>query len=239
MRHFAILLALLIAAGGQQVSAADEFRTDSGPLTVTPIQHASLMITAGSQVLQVDPWGRENYADLPPADIVLITHTHGDHLDPEALAAVSKAGTVVIAPPDVAKTVTQAKVLRNGESTKVGAWSFEAVPMYNEERGPSPGKVFHEKGLGNGYIVEFAGLRLYIAGDTEGTAEMRALQDIDVAFVPMNLPYTMPPLEAAEAVKAFKPKVVYPYHYRGSDLSVFEKALEGSGIEVRLRDWYR
>jgi L-ascorbate metabolism protein UlaG (beta-lactamase superfamily) len=110
--------------------------------------------------------------------------------------------------------------------------------MYNLKRGPSAGKLFHDKGRGNGYILTYGGKRFYFSGDTEGIPEMRALKNIDVAFVCMNLPYTMPPDEAAEAVRAFHPKIVYPYHYRGSDLSVFEKALAGSGIEVRILDWY-
>ena len=110
--------------------------------------------------------------------------------------------------------------------------------MYNLARGPAPGKVYHEKGRGNGYVLTFGGKRFYIAGDTENIPEMRALRAIDVAFVPMNLPYTMTPQEAAEAVRAFRPRVVYPYHYRGSDLQIFEKALAGSGVEVRLRNWY-
>ncbi len=110
--------------------------------------------------------------------------------------------------------------------------------MYNLKRGPAEGKLFHDKGRGNGYVVTYGGKRFYFAGDTEGVEEMRALRNIDAAFVPMNLPYTMPPEEAADAVKAFRPKVVYPYHYRGADLSVFEKALAGSGVEVRIRNWY-
>ena len=115
---------------------------------------------------------------------------------------------------------------------------IEAVPMYNLTRGPAPGQFYHDKGRGNGYIVTLGGKRLYIAGDTEGTPEMRAMKNIDVAFIPMNVPYTMTPAEAADAVKAFKPKIVYPYHYRGSDLTVFANALKGTGIDVRLRDWY-
>jgi L-ascorbate metabolism protein UlaG (beta-lactamase superfamily) len=98
--------------------------------------------------------------------------------------------------------------------------------------------VFHDKGRGNGYLLAYGGKRIYIAGDTEGVPEMKALKNIDVAFIPMNLPYTMPPEEAADAVRAFKPAIVYPYHYRGSDLSKFEAALKGSGVEVRLRNWY-
>jgi L-ascorbate metabolism protein UlaG (beta-lactamase superfamily) len=111
--------------------------------------------------------------------------------------------------------------------------------MYNVKRGPAEGQVFHPKGRGNGYIVTFGGFRLYNAGDTEGTPEMRAMKGIDVALLPMNLPYTMTPEEAAEAVKAFKPKVAIPFHYRGADLSVFEKALAESGVEVRILDWYK
>ena len=227
---------------GAALLAADrpveEFSTAAGALKVTLIRHATMMIEAGGTVVHVDPWSRANNEGLPKADIILVTDIHGDHMDPKQIAAFSKSGTIIIAPAAVAKTITSAKVLANGESTSVGQWSFEAVPMYNQKRGPSAGQVFHVKGRGNGYIVTYSGLRIYIAGDTEGHPEMRALRNIDVAFIPMNLPYTMPPLEAAEAVKAFKPKVVYPYHYRGSDTNEFASALSGTGIDVRLRDWY-
>jgi L-ascorbate metabolism protein UlaG (beta-lactamase superfamily) len=175
---------------------------------------------------------------LPSADLILITDIHGDHLAPAMIAKVKKASTMIIAPEAVAKTVTDATVMHNGDTKTVGQWKIEAVPMYNLKRGPSAGQLYHDKGRGNGYIVTYGGLRIYIAGDTEGTPEMRALKNIDVAFIPMNLPYTMPPEEAAEAVKSFHPKVVYPYHYMGSDLKVFESALKGSGIDVRIRNWY-
>jgi L-ascorbate metabolism protein UlaG (beta-lactamase superfamily) len=159
-------------------------------------------------------------------------------MDPKAIAAVRKEGTQILAPAAVAKTVTEAIVINNGETKTLGAFKFEAIPMYNEKRGPEPGKFYHDKGRGNGYVVTYGGTRIYIAGDTEGHAEMRALKNIDIAFVPMNMPNAMPPEEAADAVKAFKPKVVYPYHYRTSDTKVFESALAGTGIEVRLRNWY-
>lgn len=232
---FALLVAVMAAAQNRPV---DTFRTKSGPVKLTVIRHASLMLEAGGQVVHVDPWSQGNYDGLPPADLILLTDIHGDHLDPKALARVKKASTVIIAPPAAAETVKDATVLRNGESKTVGKWKIEAVPMYNEKRGPAPGKLFHDKGRGNGYVVTYGGMRFYISGDTEGTPEMRALKNIDVAFLCMNLPYTMPPEEAAAAAKAFHPKVVYPYHYRGSDVKAFEKALAGSGIEVRLRDWY-
>ncbi len=202
------------------------------------IHHASLMLEAGGQVIQIDPVSQGNYEGLPKADIILLTDIHGDHMDPKEIAALRKSGTRIIAPAAVAKTVTEAEVMHNGEVKTAGAWTFAAVPMYNLKRGPAPGALYHDKGRGNGYVITYGGKRFYIAGDTEGTPEMRALKNIDVAFVPMNLPFTMPPEEAAQAVKAFHPKVVYPYHYRGSDLKVFETALAGSGIEVRLRDWY-
>ncbi len=228
------LICLLTAPG----LGADAFRTQAGTLEITPIMHASLMLEAGGRVVHVDPWSRGNYAGLPKADYVLVTDIHGDHLDLGQIAAIRKPSTVIVAPPAAAAKIEGARALANGQSLTLGAWKIEAVPMYNLKRGPSPGRVFHEKGRGNGYVVTYGGLRIYIAGDTEGIPEMRALKDIDVAFIPMNLPYTMPPEEAAQAVKAFRPKVVYPYHYRGSDLSVFQEALKGTGIEVRLRNWY-
>ena len=147
-------------------------------------------------------------------------------------------GTVVIIPGAASGDVPNGTVMKNGETKKLGVWTLEAVPMYNLKRGPSAGQLFHDKGRGNGYVVTYGGLRIYIAGDTEGIPEMRALKNIDVAFVPMNLPYTMPPEEAAEAVKAFHPKIVYPYHFGESDLTVFSKALAGTGIDVRIRKWY-
>jgi L-ascorbate metabolism protein UlaG (beta-lactamase superfamily) len=159
-------------------------------------------------------------------------------MDPVSISAVSKSGTEIIAAPAVTKTVTNATPLANGESKSWQGWKIEAVPAYNLKRGPEPGKLFHDKGRGNGYVLTYGGMRFYFSGDTEGVPEMRALKNIDVAFVCMNLPYTMPPDEAAAAVKAFHPKIVIPYHYRGSDLAVFKKGLEGTGIEVRLLDWY-
>jgi L-ascorbate metabolism protein UlaG (beta-lactamase superfamily) len=134
--------------------------------------------------------------------------------------------------------VKNGSTIANGEKKTIKGIEIEAVPMYNLQRGPAAGQLFHTKGRGNGYVVTLGDKRIYLAGDTECTPEMKALKNIDVAFVPMNLPYTMPPNEAADCVKAFKPKMVYPYHYMGSDLKAFEDALKGSGVEVRVRDWY-
>ena len=233
----AFLLAAVVASA-QAKRPVQEFETSAGVVKVTPIQHASLTIEASGQVVHIDPWSSGNYEGLPPADLILVTDIHGDHLDPKMVQKLSKPGTVILAPAAVAETVKNATVIHNGETKTAGPFNIEAVPMYNIKRGPSPGKLFHDKGRGNGYIVTYGGKRFYFSGDTEGTAEMRALKNIDVAFVCMNLPYTMPPDEAADAVRAFHPKIVYPYHYRGSDLSVFERALAGTGIEVRILDWY-
>jgi L-ascorbate metabolism protein UlaG (beta-lactamase superfamily) len=216
----------------------ETFRTRAGELRITPIRHASMMIEAGGKVIHVDPWSQGNLEGLPKADIILITDIHGDHMDAKAIAAVRKDGTQIVAPAAVAKTVTESIVVNNGETKTLGAFTVEAIPMYNEKRGPEPGKFYHDKGRGNGYVLSYGGTRVYIAGDTEGHPEMRALKNIDVAFVPMNMPNSMPPEEAADAVKVFKPKVVYPYHYRTSDTKVFENALAGTGIEVRLLNWY-
>jgi L-ascorbate metabolism protein UlaG (beta-lactamase superfamily) len=234
-----IVFVLACALPALAARNVDEFKTSAGTLKITTVQHAGFIMEAGGQTVYVDP-AQGSFDGLPPADLILLTDIHGDHLAPSLIAKVRKpgAGTQIIAPAAVAKTVTDAVVLNNGESKTIGAWKIDAIPMYNIKRGPSAGQLYHDKGRGNGYVVTYGGLRIYIAGDTEGIPEMRALKNIDVAFIPMNLPYTMPPEEAADAVKAFHPKVVYPYHYQGSDLKVFETALAGSGIDVRIRNWY-
>src|SRR5204862_3419669 len=167
-----------------------------------------------------------NVAVLPPAHLIIISDIHADHMDPEDIAKLSKSGTEVWAPAAVAQTVTTAKVIANGDTKTWDKWTIEAIPMYNVKNG-APNR-FHDKGRGNGYVLTYGGKRFYFSGDTEGTPEMRALKNIDVAFVCMNLPYTMPPEEAADAVKAFHPKIVIPYHYRGSDLAIFQKGLSGT-----------
>jgi len=235
-----LALSLLLASAGlcqPDRLAFEEFPTSAGPVRFAPIEHASLILEAAGKVIYVDP-AQGNYDGLPSADLILITDIHGDHMAPAVLAKLRKPGTVIFAPEAVAKTVTTATIIRNGETRTWEQWSIEAVPMYNIKRGPQPGTFYHDKGRGNGYVLTYGGKRFYFSGDTENIPEMRALRNIDVAFVCMNLPYTMTPEEAADAVRAFHPKVVYPYHYRGSDTKAFEKALAGTGIEVRLRNWY-
>src|SRR5712692_2857471 len=231
-----VALLLLLAAAG---FAADTEKTAAGDLVITPIHHGSLMLQFGGKVIHIDPWSEGDYSSMPRADYILITDIHPDHMDKTLVEKLKKDSTIILAPAAVQKTITEAQVIQNGEKKKLGEIEVEAVPMYNIKRGPQPGALYHTKGRGNGYVLTLGGKRVYLSGDTEAIPEMKALKNIDIAFVCMNLPYTMPPEEAAEGVKAFRPKIVYPYHYRNSDLGVFVNALKGEkGIEVRLRNWY-
>jgi L-ascorbate metabolism protein UlaG (beta-lactamase superfamily) len=227
-----------VGAQAQMARPVQTFTTSAGPVKITPVYHASLVIEAGGKVIIVDPAKPAMFMGLPQADLILITDIHGDHMDADMIKSVSKAGTEIIAPPAVVTTITAASPISNGEKKTWGAWTIEAIPMYNLTRGPAAGKLFHDKGRGNGYVLTYGGKRFYFSGDTENIPEMRALKNIDVAFICMNLPYTMTPDEAVEAVKAFHPKVAIPYHYKGQDTTVFQKGLAGTGIEVRLLDWY-
>jgi L-ascorbate metabolism protein UlaG (beta-lactamase superfamily) len=231
--------ALACAVSLHAAAPPETIQGTGGPITIQPINHAAVQLRFGTQVITVDPTMMGgDYAALPKADIVLVTDIHGDHLDPATITKASKATTTVVVPSAAAAQVKGATVIANGETKTINGIMIEAVPMYNLQRGPSAGQLYHTKGRGNGYVVTVGGKRFYFAGDTECVPEMKALKNIDVAFVPMNLPYTMPPNEAAECVKAFKPKIVYPYHYMGSDLNQFADALKGSGVDVRIRDWY-
>jgi L-ascorbate metabolism protein UlaG (beta-lactamase superfamily) len=242
MLSIALLLLAALALSRNASAQAQTFSTAKGDVRITPLFHASTLIEAGGKAIYLDPAKPAKFPERK-ADLILITDIHGDHMDPDSIKQVSQSkpgngGTEIFASPAVAQTVTTAKPIANGETKTWGDWTIEAVPAYNLKRGPEAGKLFHDKGRGNGYVLTYGGKRFYFSGDTEGVPEMRALKNIDVAFICMNLPYTMTPEEAADAVKAFHPKVVIPYHYRGSDLQVFRKGLEGTGIEVRLLEWY-
>jgi len=233
-----LLLLLALNPPAHAALGTQIYPTSAGPVRITPLNHASAIIQAGGKTIYLDPAKPAKFFGMPKADLILITDIHGDHMDPDSIKEISKPETEIFAPPAVVQTVTTAKPIANGESKPWQNWTIEAIPAYNLKRGPEPGKLYHDKGRGNGYVLTFGGKRFYFSGDTEGVPEMRALKDIDVAFVCMNLPYTMPPEEAADAVKAFHPKIVIPYHYRGSDLTAFKKGLEGTGIEVHLIEWY-
>ena len=239
----ALFVAIFPFVLGQAIVAiagdSDIIPANGGDIKITPITHASVQIEYGGKVIYVDPWSRGDYSGAPPGDLILVTDIHGDHLDPEMIAKLRKSGAPVVAPAAAASKIEDPTILANGETKTVAGVAIEGVPMYNLVRGPEEGKLFHDKGRGNGYILTLGGKRIYFSGDTECVPEIRALENIDVAFMTMNLPYTMPPDEAADCVKAFAPKIVYPYHYRGADLSEFTAALaERSEIEVRLREWY-
>jgi len=239
------LLLIMSARAQQGKPVADVEKTPAGILKIFPINHASLLLDFAGKAIFVDPVGQGDYADLPKADLILITDIHGDHLNPKAIAGLKKEGSVtqILAPEAVQKTLPEARVINSGDTTTISVGdqkiTIEAIAAYNLVRGPAAGQFFHPKGRGVGYILNLGGKRVYISGDTECIPEMKRLKDIDIAFLCMNLPYTQTPLEAAECIKAFRPRVIYPYHYRGQDLQVLVEALKGEkGIEVRLRNWY-
>jgi len=233
------------AASGAEPPAAihetDHLATARGDLAVTPLHHASLLLQWDRNAIYVDPTGAAvTDSALPKADAVFITHLHRDHVDGDGLARISAPRTVVVAPMVVADRTNVDVVIGEGATQPVLGFAVTGVAMYNLVRGPAEGKHFHEKGQGEGFVFDFAGTRVYVSGDTECTPEVRALKRIDVAFVAVNLPYTMSPDEAAACIRAFKPKIVYPYHYGGSRHSVEEltRLLAGSGVQVRERQWY-
>lgn len=220
----------------------DRIETSRGDLTIQPLDHATFVMAWQDRIIYVDPiGGAERFERLPPPDLILITHEHPDHFDTDTLSAVAGDDTELVTPQSVHDALPpaladNARVMANGDAASVSDIAIEAVPAYNttEER-----LQYHPEGRDNGYVLTLGDRRVYIAGDTEDIPEMRALEDIDVAFVPMNLPYTMTEEQAADAVREFKPGIVYPYHSRGSDIEKFAELVgKDSDVEVRLRDWY-
>jgi L-ascorbate metabolism protein UlaG (beta-lactamase superfamily) len=233
------MLALAGAAFGaaRQEFEQDTIKTAQGDLVITFIGHGSLMFTFGGQTIQVDPVQQyADYRQFPKADLILITHEHRDHLDPKALEILRQADTQVVLPQSGSHEVAGGLIMNNGEVRTVKGLKIEAVPAYNLIHKRDSGEPFHPKGRGNGYVITFGDKRVYVAGDTENTPEMKALQGIDLAFLPMNLPYTMTPEMVADAAKAFKPKILYPYHFGATDTSRLTALLQDSPeIEVRIR----
>jgi len=215
--------------------------TSAGKVLLFPVHHASFYLEVAGKTLWFDPWSEGKLEGLPKADIVFITDIHQDHFDDRALEMVSRPDTRVVLPKVVAGKLSARaapSVISNGDKLVIAPFEIEAVPMYNEKRGPDAGKLFHDKGRGNGYVIGIGGRRIYVSGDTECIPEMKALKKIDVAFVCMNLPYTMPPSEAAACVNAFKPKILVPYHYRDSNLAELDAPLANSGVEIKKLDFY-
>lgn len=244
---YSLLLSLLIIGVAQ---AQEKIPAKKGGIVLHPVVHATMILEWNGKTIYVDPYGgAEKFEGKPKADLILITDIHGDHLNIKTLEALDLSGAEFIVPSavkekmgDLASKAKKVWELANGESTEWDKIKVEAVPMYNL---PETDDSRHPKGRGNGYIVTMGGKRLYISGDTEDIDEMRKLKKIDVAFVCMNLPYTMEEKQAASAVAEFQPKVVYPFHYRGgggkfSDVEAFKKMVEEStsNVEVKLLDWY-
>ena len=239
--NFIPLLLVLILCLGVRTDAGETFETDfvqteGGSLAITFIGHGTLLFNYNGMVIHVDPVGREaDYSKMPKADLVLITHEHGDHLDVDALEKIKKGGTIVLLNQNSAKKYGQGLVIKNGDVKTFRGLTIEAVPAYNIVSKRDSGEPYHPKGSGNGYVVTFGDKKVYIAGDTENIPEMADLKDIDIAFLPMNLPYTMSPQMAAAAARSFRPKVLYPYHYGNTEVQEIVELLAGEDIEVRIR----
>ena len=234
---FSLIFVFVLFVSSQQKFEEDIIKTSKGDLKLTFIGHGTLMFTFSGKVIHIDPVGREaDYTKLPKADIILVTHEHGDHLDSKVINILRKEKTDLILTKLCAEKVEGGIIMKNGDIKTVQGLKIEAVPAYNIVHMRQGAIPFHPKGNGNGYVITFADKRVYVAGDTEDTPEMKALKNIDIAFLPMNLPYTMTPDMVAEAAKAFKPKILYPYHYGRTNTSKLVELLKGiKGIEVRIR----
>ena len=228
---------MAFGAAAQGSFQRDILKTSQGDLEITFIGHGSLMFTFNGKVIYVDPFSKlAEYSKLPKADMLLITHEHGDHLDLKAVEAVSTDKTVLVLTKACAAKLKGGIIMENGDTKTVGGLKIEAVPAYNLVHMRSEGVPFHPRGIGNGYVITFGDKRVYVAGDTENIPEMKKLERIDCAFLPMNLPYTMNPEMAAEAAKAFKPKILYPYHYGDTDTSNLEQLMKDTqDVEIRIR----
>jgi L-ascorbate metabolism protein UlaG (beta-lactamase superfamily) len=233
---FIVQLSLCIHAQGEEFQK-DIIKTSQGNLEITFIGHATLMFSYNKKIIHVDPWTRfTDYKNMPGADIILVTHEHMDHFDKKAITALRKDSTEIIINEACSKQMDGGIVMKNGDVKTISGFKIEAVPAYNIVHMRSENNPFHPKGVGNGYIITFGDKRIYVAGDTENTPEMKMLKDIDIAFLPMNVPYTMTPEMVADVAKAFKPKILYPYHYGQTDTSKLVDLLKDEkDIEVRIR----
>ena len=250
MQRALLFLSLLFTIGlfpfpgnGQEGYPKDIIPTSTGDVTLTFIGHGTLMFQHQGKVIHVDPVGREgDYTSLPDADLILVTHEHGDHLDLEAISQIMKtgSGTSIVVSASCEGQINDARVMRNGDEAVVAGYSVEAVPAYNRVHMRSEGQPYHPRGNGNGYIITFGDTRVYVAGDTENIPEMNDLEDIDIAFLPMNLPYTMTPEMVADATRSIRPRILYPYHFGDTDTGELVVLLEGEDwVDVRIREVLR
>jgi L-ascorbate metabolism protein UlaG (beta-lactamase superfamily) len=231
------ILVFAFAAVAQEKFEKDIIKTNAGNLEITFVGHGTLIFTFAGKLIHVDPWSRlADYSKMPKADIILLTHEHRDHLDPQALGILRTEKTVLVLTESCASRIKGGIVINNGDVKRIEGLIIEAVPAYNIVHMRSEGLPFHPKGVGNGYVITFGDKRVYVAGDTENIPEMKKLGNIDIAFLPMNLPYTMTPEMVADAAKALNPGILYPYHYGGTDTSQIAELLKDmQEIEVRIR----
>ncbi|MHC4643012.1 MAG: MBL fold metallo-hydrolase [Planctomycetota bacterium] len=216
----------------------DVIKTDTGDLKITFIGHGTLKFVYRDKVIHIDPWSRlADYSRMSKANLILVTHEHGDHLDTKAIKTLRNEQTKLVLTKVCAEKVAGGTVMKNGDIRTIEELKIEAIPAYNIVHKRSGGEPYHPKGRGNGYILTFGKTRVYVAGDTEKVPEMKKLKKIDIAFLPMNLPYTMTPEMVADAAKTFKPKILYPYHYGQTDPKTLVNLLKDSkNIEVRIRN---
>jgi len=234
---FGFMMILAVQAAAQQKFEEDTLKTSAGDLKITFIGHGSLMFTFGGKIIHVDPYSDvADYAKLPKGDMILLCHEHMDHLDLKALAAVRTGKSVIVLTETVAKQIQGGIVMKNGDVKTIEGLKIEAVPAYNIVHKRPEGQPFHPKGIGNGYVITFGDKRVYVAGDTENIPEMKNIKNVDIAFLPMNLPYTMTPEMVADAAKTLKPKILYPYHYGDTNTPKLVNLLKGmKETEVRIR----
>lgn len=243
MKKSIFALVLLLAAytinaqttSTQKIFEKDSFDTPKGQLVITFIGHATLMLQAGKTIIHVDPVFRETeYVAFPKGDIILITHDHDDHLDKNAIEHLTQPNTITIISQSCSNKLRGGLVLKNGDEKSIGEISIKAVPAYNIVQARN-GIPYHPKGDGNGYVITFGGKKIYIAGDTENIPELANLKGIDIAFLPMNLPFTMTPEMMASGARSFMPKILYPYHYGNTNPQLLIDLLKNSNIDVRFR----
>jgi L-ascorbate metabolism protein UlaG (beta-lactamase superfamily) len=244
MKKMCLIIPACVVLMGFAAAARGDFNTDTiktsqGNLEITFLGHASLMFGFKGKIIHVDPFGpMADYSKLPKADMILLTHHHRDHLDPKALESIRTQKTILVLTEACTEKIKGGTVMKNGDVKTIGGLKIEAIPAYNLVHMRSEGAPYHPKGIGNGYVITFGDKRVYVAGDTENTPEMKALQDIDCAFLPMNLPYTMTPEMVADAAKAFKPEVLYPYHYDFGDTDTSKLVeLMKDTTEIDTRIW--